>query len=89
MDLKSAGYTQLFEENKRKLVKKKPSSVLIDIGKNALKVLEKRYLKKDENGKVMETPEELLRRVADNISQAEIAYGTKANMEDMSVRSMR
>ena len=31
---------------------------------NALTVLEKRYLKKDPQGKVVESPEELFRRVA-------------------------
>jgi len=42
---------------------------------NALKVLERRYLKKDENGKVTETPEELFHRVASAIAGADKAYG--------------
>ena len=37
------------------------------IGKNAITVLEKRYLKKDENGKNIETVEQMFRRVADAI----------------------
>lgn len=41
---------------------------------NALKVLEKRYLKKDEGGKVVETPEDLLRRVARSIASADLQY---------------
>jgi len=41
---------------------------------NALKVLEKRYLKKDEEGKVVETPEDLLRRVARSIASADLQY---------------
>jgi ribonucleoside-diphosphate reductase alpha chain len=40
---------------------------------NALTVLARRYLKKDELG-VMESPEELFRRVAGNIAQAELLY---------------
>jgi ribonucleoside-diphosphate reductase alpha chain len=42
---------------------------------NALKVLEKRYLKKDEEGKVVETPEELFRRVAKAIASTDLHYG--------------
>ena len=36
----------------------------VKLSKNALTVLEKRYLKKDENGRVVETPEEMFRRAA-------------------------
>jgi ribonucleoside-diphosphate reductase alpha chain len=42
---------------------------------NALKVLEKRYLKKNEEGEVVETPEELFRRVARTIAFADSRYG--------------
>ena len=45
--------------------------------KNALTVLEKRYLRKDENGDIIESPEDLFRRVARTIAdlagQAEVA----------------
>ena len=41
---------------------------------NANKVLEKRYLKKDTNGKVVETPDDLFRRVAKAIASAEKNY---------------
>jgi ribonucleoside-diphosphate reductase alpha chain len=40
--------------------------------KNAMRVLEKRYLKKDEQGQV-ETPQDMFRRVAQNIASAEKA----------------
>ena len=43
---------------------------------NSIKVLERRYLKKDENGKVVETPEELFWRVAEVIASADKNYGT-------------
>ncbi len=42
---------------------------------NALKVLEKRYLKKNEEGKIVETPEELFRRIARAIAAADLKYG--------------
>jgi len=46
-----------------------------NLTQNARKVLEKRYLKKDEEGKVRETPEELFRRVARSIASSESKYG--------------
>ena len=42
---------------------------------NAIKVLEKRYLKKGEDGNPVETPEEMFLRVAENIARAETNYG--------------
>lgn len=45
------------------------------VGINQLRVLKERYLLKDENGKVKETPEQLWRRVANNIAQAELMHG--------------
>ena len=45
---------------------------------NALKVLEKRYLKKDDNGKPVETPVDMIHRVADNIATADSCYGRNA-----------
>ena len=41
---------------------------------NAIKVLEKRYLTKDLDGNVIETPKEMFRRVAKNIAQADANY---------------
>lgn len=46
----------------------------IDLSASALKVLEKRYLKKDEEGKVTEHPEDLFRRVASTIALGDRAY---------------
>ncbi|RJQ45572.1 MAG: adenosylcobalamin-dependent ribonucleoside-diphosphate reductase [Nitrospiraceae bacterium] len=45
------------------------------LSENALKVLRTRYLLKDENGVIKETPDKLFRRVARFIASAESAYG--------------
>lgn len=45
------------------------------LSENALKVLERRYLKKDKEGKVVEGPEELFRRVSRTIASVEKIYG--------------
>jgi len=42
---------------------------------NAIKVLEKRYLKKNEEGKIVETPHELFKRVARSVAAADFHYG--------------
>lgn len=42
---------------------------------NAVKVLEKRYLKKDEEGKIVETPEEMFRRISKTVASADSGYG--------------
>ncbi len=47
----------------------------------ARQVLEKRYLKKDKQGKVTETPEQLFRRVARAIAGAELIYNPKADVK--------
>jgi len=55
-------------------------SLSINLTKNALQVLEKRYLKKDKDGKPVETPETMLRRVAQAIAAAELIYNPKADV---------
>ncbi|MEE4354561.1 MAG: vitamin B12-dependent ribonucleotide reductase [Desulfatiglans sp.] len=47
----------------------------LSLSENARTVLERRYLKKDDQGKVIETPEEMFRRVAHHIAEAEKHYG--------------
>ncbi len=42
---------------------------------NALKVLEERYLQKDETGKIIETPTQMFRRVAKAIATQDSLYG--------------
>src|SRR5512134_2801900 len=54
-----------------KMAVKSPENLLTA---NALTVLARRYLKKDEQGRVVESPEEMFRRVANNIAQADHHY---------------
>jgi len=51
---------------------------------NAVKVLERRYLLKDSEGRVMETPSEMFQRVASNIAEAELNYGKEEDVEKWS-----
>jgi ribonucleoside-diphosphate reductase alpha chain len=50
-------------------------STQIDLSPSAMKVLEKRYLKKDEDGKTIEGPVDLFRRVARAVASVELNYG--------------
>jgi ribonucleoside-diphosphate reductase alpha chain len=47
----------------------------LKLSENSLRVLEKRYLKKDENGKIVETPQEMFTRVAQAIAAADRVFG--------------
>ncbi len=51
----------------------------INLTENAFRVLERRYLKKDKQGQVIETAEEMFRRVAQAIASAELTYDPKAD----------
>ena len=52
----------------------------IHLTSNALTVLTRRYLKKDEQSRVVESPEEMFRRVANNIAQADLIYDGHADV---------
>ena len=53
----------------------------MNISENARIVLEKRYLTKDENNKVIETPEQMFERVASAIASADLLYDEKADVK--------
>jgi len=70
---------ELDEGGKTTLVKT-PAGISA-ISDNARKVLERRYLKKDDNGNVVETAEDMFRRVANNIAQADLLYSADADIK--------
>ncbi len=47
---------------------------------NAVNVLKKRYLLKDEHGQVAETPDQMFRRVAKAVAAADLAYDPRADV---------
>ena len=57
------------------------SDPIIFVTKNSKTVLERRYLKKDTAGKISETPEQMFRRVAGHIAEAEKNYNKKADVK--------
>ncbi len=56
--------------------KKTTSGVKLELAENGLRVLKARYLKKDETGRCTETPEDLFRRVARAVAEAESLYSS-------------
>ncbi len=53
----------------------------MELSDNALKVLRRRYLLKDEHGQVTETPEQMFRRVAGYVASADELYRDTAGSE--------
>lgn len=49
------------------------------LSENAVVILKQRYLAKDEDGNIIETPEEMFRRVASNIAEADLKYDPGAD----------
>ncbi len=50
---------------------------MASLTRNAIKVLRERYLIKDQDGRVIETPEEMFRRVARVVAKPELQYTTR------------
>ncbi len=53
----------------------------VQLSQNALTVLERRYLFKDEAGKIIETPEKMFQRIAKFIASADRNYDQNADIE--------
>ncbi|MBN1893273.1 adenosylcobalamin-dependent ribonucleoside-diphosphate reductase, partial [bacterium] len=52
----------------------------MSLSENALKVLKRRYLKKNDKGEIVETPVELFRRVARFVASADLIYDKNADV---------
>lgn len=68
----------LYREERQKLREKKADLLGMETNSkfslNAIKVLKQRYLLRDENHNIVETPEEMIRRVAHAVAQADNNY---------------
>jgi len=53
----------------------------LSLQSNALTLLERRYLKRDENGRIIETPCEMFQRVSKTIAAAELIYDKSADVQ--------
>jgi len=59
----------------------------LELSENALYVLKQRYLRKNEHGEIIETPEQMFHRVAHAISSVEAKYGkTKQQIQQLEVQ---
>jgi len=56
----------------------------MDLTPQAIQILDKRYLRKDAKGKVVESPEEMFWRVARNIAEPEHLYRSRISPEEIS-----
>lgn len=57
------------------------NSSVPELSFNALKVLERRYLLKDELGKIIETPQEMFRRIASFIAHVDLLYDKNTDVD--------
>ena len=61
----------------------KASPQALQLSRNAVTVLEKRYLKRDKDGKVLEKPEDMFLRVASAIASAERKFETGMDVDEL------
>ena len=59
----------------------------LNLSENAVKVLEKRYLKRDKNGNCTETPADMFRRVSNTIAAGDLKFGkTQSDVDKLAER---
>ncbi|MHB0981445.1 MAG: vitamin B12-dependent ribonucleotide reductase [Thermoleophilia bacterium] len=64
-----------------KEMKELSAGLVSGLSPSAVKVLEKRYLRRDEDGRAVEKPADMFARVAENIAQADRNYDSEADTE--------
>jgi ribonucleoside-diphosphate reductase alpha chain len=72
----------LYRQKRKEIREAKSSTGVIDdcnLSLNAIKVLKERYLKKDESGKICESPKQMFERVAKYVASVEEKFGGDAN----------
>ena len=57
-----------------------PARVVPELSSNAMTVLERRYLRRNEQGEIVETPEQLFWRVAEYVAQVDSLYDPSADV---------
>jgi ribonucleoside-diphosphate reductase alpha chain len=67
----------LFLKELSAMKKNSYTPIVPELTKNAMTVLERRYLKRDKDGKVLETPGQMFRRVAETIAEADRKFSKK------------
>ena len=61
----------------------KKAATLPELSPNAVTVLERRYIKRDQEGKILETPVDMFQRVAKTIADAEKAFAKGVKPGDL------
>ncbi len=62
-----------------------PRPAQYSYSENCLAVLQRRYLAKNESGEVVETPEEMFRRVANHVASAEKIFNPRISASDLRI----
>jgi ribonucleoside-diphosphate reductase alpha chain len=75
---------EINKKDERKKIREYYLSKKIDLSENSARVLKRRYLKRDEEGHLLEEPVDMFIRVARNVSSAERRYG-KTEKEVMKI----
>ncbi len=79
------------EKKRKKVITENKPDLKPELTDNALTVLERRYLIKDQNGKISETPDKMFRRIAKSIVSANRKYDEQSDLsqtEDMFYQAM-